>query len=163
IADNLIGKKVKCSCGQVFVAQGDKSATQSDSESTSIDKVLVACSECGAKLKVGSTSLGKKMKCPKCAAVFVAAVEAPSSIRDNDEARPVYPSRTLLNVLVGLMIVAFLLVVMAIWFGDYIGKDLLGMKGGLHADLIGIPKPPVTNENVEFDKAKLEKLVAKER
>ena len=32
------------------------------------EKVYVGCTQCGAKLKVATTSLGKKMKCPKCGA-----------------------------------------------------------------------------------------------
>ena len=53
------------------------------------DKVMVACTECGAKLKVAGTSLGKKMKCPKCAGVFVAALaEAPPLAKPIKKAPP---------------------------------------------------------------------------
>src|ERR1700722_9802755 len=74
VADASVGKKVKCSCGTVFVAEPEASAPAA----AATDKVVVACTECGAKLKVAGTSLGKKMKCPKCAAVFVAVVEKPA-------------------------------------------------------------------------------------
>lgn len=73
VADTSLGKKVKCTCGHIFVA-----ATEAAAEVTSIvaaavaEKLIVACTECGSKLKVAASSLGKKMKCPKCAAVFVA-------------------------------------------------------------------------------------------
>jgi uncharacterized protein (TIGR03067 family) len=81
VADTSVGKKVKCSCGQVFVA--DAGASAPAAAAVAPDKVVVACSECGAKLKVAETSLGKKMKCPKCASVFVAAVEkAPAVVED---------------------------------------------------------------------------------
>ena len=35
------------------------------------EKVYLTCTGCGSKLTVGATSLGKKVKCPKCSAVFV--------------------------------------------------------------------------------------------
>ncbi len=74
VADTSVGKKVKCSCGRVFVAESKDAAPARASEAAP-KKVLVACSECGAKLKVGTTSLGKRMKCPKCAGVFTASAE----------------------------------------------------------------------------------------
>src|SRR5437762_6086495 len=73
VADASVGKKVKCSCGNVFVASADGAAAAVAPAAG--DKVVVACTECGAKLKTATASLGKKMKCPKCAAVFVAAAE----------------------------------------------------------------------------------------
>lgn len=73
IADTLVGKKVKCSCGKVFVAETEDAAP-ANAPAAAPEKVLVACSECGAKLKVATTSLGKKMKCPKCTGVFTAAI-----------------------------------------------------------------------------------------
>src|SRR5580765_2246590 len=76
VADTSVGKKVKCSCGNVFVASTDGVAAAAPAPAAG-DKVVVACTECGSKLKVGTASLGKKMKCPKCAAVFVAAEDAP--------------------------------------------------------------------------------------
>jgi len=64
VADTSLGKKVKCSCGNVFVAPtGD--AAPGQTIAVEPDKVLVACTACSAKLKVAVTSLGKKMKCPK--------------------------------------------------------------------------------------------------
>ena len=76
VADTSVGKKVKCSCGNVFVAEsGNGAPVMAAAPVAAPDKVVVACTECGAKLKVASTSLGKKMKCPKCAEVFVAAAE----------------------------------------------------------------------------------------
>ena len=74
VADTSVGKKVKCTCGQVFVAQTAEAVPLATPVAVS-DKVVVACTECGAMLKVAATSLGKKMKCPKCASVFVAATE----------------------------------------------------------------------------------------
>src|SRR5437667_11208868 len=74
VADTSVGKKVKCSCGHVFVAPTEEMAI---THVAVPDKVVVACTECGAELKVAATSLGKKMKCPKCAGVFVAAVPPP--------------------------------------------------------------------------------------
>jgi uncharacterized protein (TIGR03067 family) len=92
VADTSVGKKVKCSCGKVFVAETEDAAHRPPSppgrgvggeggSAAAPEKVLVACSECGAKLKVATTSLGKKMKCPKCAGVFTASAEeeAPAS------------------------------------------------------------------------------------
>jgi Zn-finger nucleic acid-binding protein len=71
VADTSVGKKVKCTCGTVFVAE----ATEAPPAAPSLaEKVLVACTECASTLKVAATSLGKKMKCPKCAGVFVAAL-----------------------------------------------------------------------------------------
>jgi uncharacterized protein (TIGR03067 family) len=86
VADTSVGKKVKCSCGKVFVAETEDAAHRLPSPSgrgvggeggsaAAPEKVLVACGECGAKLKVAVTSLGKKMKCPKCAGVFIAGAE----------------------------------------------------------------------------------------
>ncbi len=80
VADTSVGKKVKCSCGHVFVAQEQAAAPV---VAAAPEKVTVACTECSAKLKVAATSLGKKMKCPKCTSVFVASVE--------DEAPPAKP------------------------------------------------------------------------
>lgn len=98
VADTSIGKKVKCSCGNIFVAQESAAAVTPAVEPTP-EKVFVSCTECGAKLKVGTGSLGKKMKCPKCAAVFVANLpeEAPPPMPkapvpptiDEDEDAPV--------------------------------------------------------------------------
>ncbi|MSQ95595.1 MAG: TIGR03067 domain-containing protein [Gemmataceae bacterium] len=76
VADTSVGKKVKCSCGHIFIAEGAEAApTPAPLTGAAPEKVVVACSACSAKLKVAATSLGKKMKCPKCAGVFVAAVE----------------------------------------------------------------------------------------
>jgi len=75
VADASLGKKVKCSCGNVFVAEETNAPAVGLSESGT-DKVIVACTECGSKLKVAPAFLGKKMKCPKCAAVFIASVPA---------------------------------------------------------------------------------------
>jgi uncharacterized protein (TIGR03067 family) len=72
VADTSVGKKVKCSCGNIFVAQVDAPV---EAVPAAAEKVYVACTECGAKLKVPTTSLGKKMKCPKCAGIFVAQLE----------------------------------------------------------------------------------------
>src|ERR1700723_3708445 len=70
VADTSVGKKVKCTCGTVFVAEAAEAPPIAPSPA---EKVLVACTECASQLKVAATSLGKKMKCPKCAGVFVAA------------------------------------------------------------------------------------------
>ena len=78
VADTSVGKKVKCSCGQVFVAETEAATPppkKPAAAAAAVEKVIVACTECGAKLKVAMTSLGKKMKCSKCAEVFVAALE----------------------------------------------------------------------------------------
>jgi predicted RNA-binding Zn-ribbon protein involved in translation (DUF1610 family) len=86
VADTSLGKKVKCACGQVFVAEAE--AVIADAIA---DKVIVACTECGSNLKVAPASLGKKMKCPKCAAVFIANIvpEAPPVIAAPVVATPV--------------------------------------------------------------------------
>ena len=80
VNDASVGKKVKCSCGKVFVASLDAAPPKTDAAVTAVtpEKVVVACTECSAKLKVATTSLGKKMKCPKCASVFIAKVEEDS-------------------------------------------------------------------------------------
>src|ERR1043165_1438539 len=80
VADTSIGKKVKCSCGNIFVAELEEAPApppppKKAAVAVSPEKVFVACTECGAKLKVATTSLGKKMKCPKCSSVFVANTE----------------------------------------------------------------------------------------
>src|SRR5437016_4645284 len=76
IPDASVGKKMKCKCGNVFVAKGeDPAPAKAAAPAATADKVIVACTECDAKLKVAPTSLGKRLKCSKCAAVFVAAVE----------------------------------------------------------------------------------------
>ncbi len=82
VADAAVGKKVKCSCGNVFLAQTDagaappaKKPAAATAPGLTPEKVYVGCTECGAKLKVATTSLGKKMKCPKCAAVFTANID----------------------------------------------------------------------------------------
>ncbi|MBI2804968.1 MAG: DUF1559 domain-containing protein [Planctomycetes bacterium] len=76
VADTSLGKKVKCTCGNVFVAQEAEAAAPARPAPVAAgDKVMVECTECSAKLKVAATSLGKKMKCPKCASVFIAAAE----------------------------------------------------------------------------------------
>ena len=92
VADTSVGKKVKCSCGQVFVAAPPDDAAPPPKPAVAAaaapEKVFVACTECGAKLKVATASLGKKMKCPKCAAVFVAKIEAapkPKPAVDDDD------------------------------------------------------------------------------
>lgn len=83
VADTSVGKKVKCTCGTVFVAE----AADALSAAPPLDeKALVACTECGSKLKVAPTSLGKKMKCPKCAGVFVAAL--PAAMAEETMKRP---------------------------------------------------------------------------
>ncbi len=100
VSDASLGKKVKCSCGQVFVAEEEAPESAppprpAPAPAASAEKVLVACSECGAKLKVGKGSLGKKMKCPKCTAIFVAKVEeqpAPDVQIDTDDDEPTAPS-----------------------------------------------------------------------
>jgi uncharacterized protein (TIGR03067 family) len=78
VADTSLGKKVKCSCGNIFVAEegnGGLAAPKKPAAVVAPEKVFVSCSECGSKLKVATTSLGKKMKCPKCASVFIANIE----------------------------------------------------------------------------------------
>lgn len=77
VADTSVGKKVKCSCGNIFVAEADSSAVMATPVMAveAPDKVIVACTECGSKLKVATASVGKKLKCPKCAAVFVANID----------------------------------------------------------------------------------------
>src|SRR5687767_4700160 len=79
VADASLGKKVKCSNGHIFVAEEEapEAAAPKPAAAAVADKVMVACTECGAKLKVGTASLGKKMKCPKCTSVFVAKLDAP--------------------------------------------------------------------------------------
>ncbi len=72
VADTSVGKKVKCSCGAIFVAEEGASPVAAPPPA---EKVLVACTECGAPLKVSAASLGKRVKCPKCSEAFVAAVE----------------------------------------------------------------------------------------
>ena len=64
VADTSVGKKVKCSCGQIFAAQTESAAATPIPVAAPSDKVVVSCTECGAKLRVVETSLGKKMKCP---------------------------------------------------------------------------------------------------
>ncbi|MBI3821795.1 MAG: TIGR03067 domain-containing protein [Planctomycetes bacterium] len=79
VADMSIGKKVKGPCGHVFVAEAEAAApAKAAAPAAASDKVMVACTECGAKLKVAGTSLGKKMKCPKCTGVFVARADEPA-------------------------------------------------------------------------------------
>src|ERR1700722_12509847 len=92
VADTSVGKKVKCSCGHVFVAAPPEEAAPPPKPAVApagaAEKVFVACTECGAKLKVATTSLGKKMKCPKCAAVFVANIQEapkPKPAKDEDD------------------------------------------------------------------------------
>lgn len=78
VADTSIGKKVRCSCSHVFIAETEDAApvvAAAPMVAAAPEKVIVACTECSAKLKVATTSLGKKMKCPKCTSVFVASVE----------------------------------------------------------------------------------------
>src|SRR4029079_8307633 len=75
VADASVGKKVKCSCGNIFVAQVEAPAAPVEAAPMAPEKVFVACTECSAKLKVAPTSRGKKMKCPRCASVFVAKVQ----------------------------------------------------------------------------------------
>ncbi len=94
VADTSVGKKVKCSCGNIFVAQVE--AAPAPAAAVAAEKVFVACTACSAKLKVGTSSLGKKMKCPKCASVFVAQIEeeapaftAPPPEEDDDFPPPV--------------------------------------------------------------------------
>ncbi len=102
IADTSVGKKVKGPCGHVFVAdmEGAAAAPPKPAAPTkpavAPEKVYVSCTECGAKLKVATTSLGKKMKCPKCTAVFVANLPAdapakkpaPEVVFDDEEPAP---------------------------------------------------------------------------
>ena len=234
---------------------------------------VVGCTECGAKLKVAGASLGKKMKCPKCAAVFVAVAEggtppvrkapppdepeefedpvprtkgkpgkdgdaddpftfgqqeanakaageelfaddedgppkgkpkpgkkpAPEAFEDDDDAprpkakakktdpdddeedaprpkgkagrtsastdddkKPVYPSRLIVNFLVAIMMLGFIGVFGGLFFSEDFGK-LIGVKGGLHADQIGIPKPLARNQKkLGFDKQEIEKMRVEE-
>lgn len=93
VSDTSVGKKVKCSCGHVFVAMAEAAAAVA---AVAAEKVFVACTACTAKLKVATTSLGKKMKCPKCASVFTAQIEeeapaftAPPPEEDDDFPPPV--------------------------------------------------------------------------
>ncbi len=95
VSDASVGKKVKCSCGNVFVAEEEAEAApvrRPMATAAVAEKVTVACTECSSPLKVGAASLGKKMKCPKCAAVFVAAVEeeddAPPPVKKGAKPRP---------------------------------------------------------------------------
>src|ERR1041385_7628776 len=88
VADASLGKKVKFSCGNIFVAAPVEAVAAVSGPGTAAPtKVNVACSACGAMLKVATTSLGKKMKCPKCAAVFVATseMEAAKAKKEADE------------------------------------------------------------------------------
>lgn len=80
VADTSVGKKVKCSCGNIFVAETEEKAAaplpvKKAAVAVAAEKVFVSCTNCEGKLKVATTSLGKKMKCPKCAGVFVAAID----------------------------------------------------------------------------------------
>ena len=76
----------------VFVANGDSPppAAAKPAPAVTPEKVYVACTECESKLKVATTSLGKKMKCPKCSAVFVANLpdETPTAIPVQPMAAP---------------------------------------------------------------------------
>ena len=106
IADTSVGKKVKGPCGHVFVADGDSPAPAAvkPAPPSLPKKIYVACTECESKLKVATTSLGKKMKCPKCSAVFVAnlpddvpvkkAPPPPAPEPDEDEAPAPRPRRS---------------------------------------------------------------------
>src|SRR3954467_15522994 len=76
VADTSVGKKVKCSCGNVFVARLEDAAPPVKTAAVVAEKVFVACTECGSKLKVATTSLGQKTKCPKCPSVCVPNIEA---------------------------------------------------------------------------------------
>jgi DNA-directed RNA polymerase subunit RPC12/RpoP len=71
VADASVGKKVKCACGHVFVAELKAEAS---------DKIIVNCTECGTKLKVAPASLGTKMKCPKCSTAFMAGEAKPTAV-----------------------------------------------------------------------------------
>jgi uncharacterized protein (TIGR03067 family) len=92
VADTSVGKKVKCSCGKIFVAEMEEAAPVQADAATPV-KVLVHCTECGAKLKVATASLGKKMKCPKCAAIFIAgaAEESATQASKKETERPPEP------------------------------------------------------------------------
>src|SRR5690242_14411039 len=93
IADTSVGKKVKGPCGHVFVANGSspppaasKPAANKPAAAVTPEKVYVACTECESKLKVATTSLGKKMKCPKCSAVFVANLPDDAQVSEPEAA-----------------------------------------------------------------------------
>src|ERR1043165_3691309 len=80
VADTSIGKKVKCSCGNIFVAEVEGASApppppKKAAAAVSPEYVFVGWTECGAQLKVATTSWGKKMKSPKCSSVFVANTE----------------------------------------------------------------------------------------
>src|SRR4051794_7338995 len=87
IADTSVGKKVKGPCGHVFVANGASPAPAATKPAPAVtpEKVYVACTECESKLKVATTSLGKKMKCPKCSAVFVANLPEEAAAKKTPE------------------------------------------------------------------------------
>ncbi|MSU80366.1 MAG: WD40 repeat domain-containing protein [Gemmataceae bacterium] len=92
MSDASVGKKVKCSCGNVFVADEEAAAPPMRKPAAVADKVTVACTECSSPLKVGSASLGKKIKCPKCAAVFIASAEGDAPPPIKKFAKPMPPS-----------------------------------------------------------------------
>ena len=62
----------------------------------SLDKLIVkklrlACSHCRSQLKVAATSLGKKVKCPKCKGVFHVRKKKPAS--EPTKPKPIAPPR----------------------------------------------------------------------
>ncbi len=69
------GKRVACSCGQKMVVPSSSTAAaslptanQPTAAASSLTKIQVACQQCGVKLAVPSSAIGKAVKC-KCGAV----------------------------------------------------------------------------------------------
>ena len=93
VAEASLGKSVKCPCGNVFKAPAAEAPAEVPSNSPSPvtpSMMIVSCSSCESKLKVPTSSVGKKMKCSKCGATFVVSADAEAPIKS----KPMPPPRS---------------------------------------------------------------------
>jgi uncharacterized protein YbaR (Trm112 family) len=75
IGDDAAGKRIKCTgCGTIFATRGGAPSPTQGGNGPQADTSAVtqcACPSCGTTLKLAApTPIGKRIKCPKCAAVF---------------------------------------------------------------------------------------------
>jgi len=75
-----LGKKIKCpKCANIFVVEevkpkaAETKPKAEEAKPTAEAKIITQCSKCRAEYKLDREKLGKKIKCPKCANIFVVA------------------------------------------------------------------------------------------
>jgi predicted Zn finger-like uncharacterized protein len=94
-----IGKKIKCpKCNNIFVVVETKPKAAEAKPQAAVAqppedaKIIAQCSNCQAQFKLDREKIGKKIKCPKCANVFVVAEKKAEVKPAAPKAAPTRPS-----------------------------------------------------------------------